>query len=86
MQQKITLIDQLGIVFLNALVGLLTGILLWVALNGFPWAAIGWLPAVFIIWFTAVIVILGMIFQDVILLKIYSKIWWFLVHWFKGGG
>jgi hypothetical protein len=86
MEQKPTLFDRFAVGFLNLVVGLPTGFLLWVALNGFPWGGVGWLPAIYILWFTGVMVILGVLMQEVIFLSIYSKCWRFLYYWFKGGG
>ncbi|MET0027818.1 MAG: hypothetical protein ABW101_09295 [Candidatus Thiodiazotropha sp.] len=77
--------DRLALGFLNLLVGLPTGALLWVVLNGFPWAASAWLPASFIFWFTGVMVVLGILMQEVLFLGIYSRCWNFLMYWFKGG-
>ena len=84
MEEKVTLLDRIGIGLLNVVVGLPTGILLWVALNGFPWGVVPWLPAVSILWFTGAMAVLGVLMQEVLFLNIYSKCWHFLVRWFGG--
>lgn len=86
MDQKQSITDRLAIGLLNLVIGLPTGFLLWVVLNGFPWGGVGWLSAVFILWFTGAMVILGLLMQEVIFLNIYSKCWHFLYFLFKGGG
>ncbi len=83
--EKITLLDRLSLGLLNLIVGLPTGFLLWLVLNGFPWTTSAWLPASAIFWFTAVMVVLGILMQEVLFLGIYSRCWNFLVFWFKGG-
>ncbi|MCU7844069.1 MAG: hypothetical protein KZQ93_09540 [Candidatus Thiodiazotropha sp. (ex Monitilora ramsayi)] len=75
--------DRLAIGFLNLVVGLLTGSLLWLVLNGFPVALEPWLPAHSILWFTGVMVVLGILRQEVIFLGIYSACWRFVYNWFR---
>jgi len=75
----------MAIGFLNVCIGLPTGMLLWVVLNGYPWVGIVWLPVVSVLWFTGAVTILGILMQEVLLLKIYSKCWRFLYYWLKGG-
>jgi hypothetical protein len=82
MEEKITLVDRLWIALLNVVVSLLTGFLLWLALNGFLWGVVGWLPAVSILWFTGTMAILGALMQEVLFMNIYTKCWHFLVRWF----
>ena len=84
MEDKVTILDRIGIGLLNVAVGLPTAFLLCLALNGFPWGIVGWLPAVSILWFTGAMVVLGVLMQEVLFLNIYSKCWHFLFRWFRG--
>ena len=81
-KSKSKLHDRLALVFLNLVVALATGALLWLALNGFPWAMNPWLPASSIIWFSVVMTALGMIRNNVVLVEFYGKLWRLLVKWF----
>jgi hypothetical protein len=83
-KQRPTLIDRFAVGFLNLLVSLPTGILLWAVLNGYPIVTIPWLPAEAILWFTGAMVLLGVLMQDVLFLNIYSKCWNILYYWFRG--
>ena len=75
--------DRLAIGFLNLIVGLLTGSLLWLVLNGFPVVLEPWLPAYSILWFAGVMAVLGVLRQEVLFLGIYSTCWRFIYHWFR---
>ena len=85
MGQKPTIMDRFAIGLLNLVIGLPTGFLLWMVLNGFPWGTASWLPASFILWFTGAMILLGVLMQEAIFLNIYSKCWRFLYLLFKGG-
>ena len=82
-ETKLSLLDRFGLGFLNLLVALPTGVLLWVVLNGFPWAVHPWLPAISIVWFTAVMVLLGIITNSIVLVNFYGWVWRVLVKWFS---
>ena len=81
--EKSSIPDRLALGFLSACVALPTGIVLWVALNGFPWAAFPWLPGMYILWFTIAMAVLGVITNSVVLANIYGKLWHILVKWFS---
>jgi len=81
---KITVIDRLALGFLNGLIGLPTGIILWAALIGLPWGVIPWLPAVSILWFTLAVAIIGAVLNSNFLVNFYGKVWQFLWRWFGG--
>ena len=80
--EKSSAIDRLALGFISACIALPTGVLLWVALNGFPWAAFPWLPATFILWFTLAMAVLGVITNSVVLADFYGKLWHILMKWF----
>ena len=82
--KELSIFDRVALGFLNLLVALPTGILLWAALNGVPWAAYPWLPVTSIVWFTALMTLLGVISNSVILVNFYGWIWRALVRWFSG--
>lgn len=78
-----TITDRLLMGFLNMLVAAPTGLLLWIALNGFPWAPVPWLSAEFILWFVVIMTILGIIMNDAVLAEFWGKLWRFLVWFFN---
>ena len=84
MDKGISLFDRVALGFLNFLVSLPTGILLWVVLNGFPWAANPWLPAISIVWFTIIMTLLGVFHNSVLLVNFYGWLWRALARWFSG--
>ena len=77
-----TLGDRLAVTFLNGLIALPTGVLLWLALNGFPWAFVFWLPAQAILWFAGIMALLGLLVNRVLLADFYGLCWRFLLRWF----
>jgi hypothetical protein len=81
--KSLTLFDRFSLAFLNALVALPTGVLLWALLNGYPWIITPWLPAVSILWFTIAMAILGAVTNNTLLIDMYGKIWHFFIRWFS---
>ena len=81
--EKVTLADHIAVAFLNALIAFLTGLLLWLALNGVPVTWAGWLPFQAVVWFVAIVVIIGFFAQDVWLANFYGRVWRGLVSWFS---
>ncbi len=82
---KLTILDRFALGFLNACVALPTGIVLLLALSGFPGVIFPWLPATSIIWFTLIMTALGMVTNNNILINFYGKIWHMLARWFTYG-
>ncbi len=84
MEKAISIFDRIALGFLNLLVSLPTGVVLWVALNGFPWSVYTWLPAKSIIWFAIIMTLLGVVTNNVLLVNFYGRVWRVLVRWFSG--
>ena len=84
--KKLAKSDQLTLGFLNGVIAIPTGVILWVALNGFPWANTPWLPAVSIVWFTIAAFIAGAVNNNNFLINFYGKVWHLLVKRFTKNG
>ncbi|MDN5924106.1 MAG: hypothetical protein L0H70_03805 [Xanthomonadales bacterium] len=74
--------DRLALAFLNALIALPTGTLLWLALNGFPFTWVGWLPAQSILWFTLIMAMAGAVIESQLLADCYGHLWQLVVRVF----
>ena len=81
--EKVTLTDHIAVAFLNTMIAVSTGLLLWLALNGVPVTWAGWLPFQAVVWFVAIVVIVGAFVQDVWLANFYGWVWRGLVGWFS---
>jgi ABC-type lipoprotein release transport system permease subunit len=79
-----TFMDRLAIGFLNLILGVITGTLIWLAFNGFfIYFEEIWLSAYFILWFTGGMVVLGFMLQETIFILIYSTTWRMLYNLFR---
>ncbi|MES9865634.1 MAG: hypothetical protein ABW157_09875 [Candidatus Thiodiazotropha sp. LLP2] len=83
LEKETSLQDRLALGLLNAILGFLTGLILWLAINSFLLVGDYWLPFDIVLWFTLIMVLLGMFVHDALLTTFYSKIWHFLVAVFK---
>lgn len=79
----ISLFDRLALAFLNAVVALPTGFLLWLILNGMPVVWVGWLPVQSILWFTLVMATVGAVIESQPLAEFYSRAWRLIVRIFR---
>jgi ABC-type lipoprotein release transport system permease subunit len=76
--------DRLAIGFLNLILGVITGTLIWLAFNGFfIYFEKIWLSPYFILWFTGGMVALGLVLQEAIFIQIYSNTWRLLYNLFR---
>ncbi|MCG7913923.1 MAG: hypothetical protein JAY71_08635 [Candidatus Thiodiazotropha weberae] len=78
-----TMIDRLALGLFNAIVGFITGLILWLAINSLFISSTTLIPFEAVLWFTLITAILGMIVHDALLTTFYLRIWRFLVAWFR---
>ena len=78
-----TFFDYVAIAFLNAVVALLTGILIWLGINGVPFVYAGLLPFQFVYWFVGIVVVIGFFVQDTWFVNLFGRVWNILYRWFN---
>ena len=83
LEKEISIQDRLVLGVLNGVLGLPTGFVLWLLLNGFLLLEELWLPLEAVLWFALVMAILGMFLHDAVLSAFYGRLWAMLVTWLK---
>ncbi|MEJ2621085.1 MAG: hypothetical protein P8163_12700 [Candidatus Thiodiazotropha sp.] len=77
------LLDRLALGFFNAIVGFLTGLVVWLAINGIILSQSVVFPFKAVLWFSLLMALLGMFVHDALLTTLYARIWRLLVAWFR---
>ncbi|MES9980873.1 MAG: hypothetical protein ABW115_04860 [Candidatus Thiodiazotropha sp. 6PLUC6] len=83
LEKDTSLLDRLALGFLNAILGFLTGLILWLGINSLFSQGDYWLPFESVIWFTLIMALLGMFVHDALLSTFYARVWHFLFTLFK---
>ncbi|MCG7982898.1 MAG: hypothetical protein JAY90_09130 [Candidatus Thiodiazotropha lotti] len=78
-----TLMDRLALGLFNAVVGFITGLILWLTINSLFLSSTSLIPFKAVLWFTLIAGILGMFVHDALLTSFYARIWRFLLAWFR---
>lgn len=74
--------DRLAIALLNAVVGFITALFLWIAVVSFVSQLYEYISFQWVLYFTAACAALGFLLCENFLLNSYAKIWRFIVYWF----
>ncbi|MCG7947254.1 MAG: hypothetical protein N0C84_13005 [Candidatus Thiodiazotropha taylori] len=83
LESDTTLIERLALGLFNAIVGFVTGLILWLAINSLFLSSTTLIPFEAVLWFTAITGLLGMVVHDALLTSLYARIWRFLIALFR---